>query len=85
MFNSEQRDDWASLVTQTVKNLPTMQVLSLGWKDPLEKEMATHSSISCLENSMDRGAWQATVHGVAKSWTQAHSRPFCTVGRYLPL
>jgi len=25
---------------------------------------------SCLENSMDRGAWQATVHGIAKSWTQ---------------
>ena len=25
---------------------------------------------SCLENPMDRGAWQATVHGVAKSWTQ---------------
>ena len=25
---------------------------------------------SCLENSMDRGVWQATVHGVAKSWTQ---------------
>ena len=25
---------------------------------------------SCLENSMDRGAWQATVHGVTKSWTQ---------------
>ena len=24
---------------------------------------------SCLENSIDRGAWQATVHGVAKSWT----------------
>ena len=24
---------------------------------------------SCLENSMDRGAWQATAHGVAKSWT----------------
>ena len=24
---------------------------------------------SCPENSMDRGAWQATVHGVAKSWT----------------
>ena len=24
----------------------------------------------CLENSMDRGAWQATVHGVAKSWTR---------------
>ena len=25
---------------------------------------------SCLENSMDRGAWQATVHGVTKSWIQ---------------
>ena len=32
--------------------------------------MATHSSISCLENSMDRGAWWATVHGVAESQTQ---------------
>ena len=29
---------------------------------------------SCLENSMDRGAWQATVHGVAKSWTWLSSR-----------
>ena len=37
----------------------------LGWEDPLEKEMATHSQYSCLENPMDRGAWRATVHGVA--------------------
>ena len=39
---------WASLVTQTVKNLPAMQetkVLPLGQEDPLEKGMATHSSI----------------------------------------
>ena len=39
---------WASLVVQTVKNLPAMQetqVRSLGWEDPLEKGMATHSSI----------------------------------------
>ena len=38
---------WASLVTQKVKCLPAMQetwVRFLGWKDPLEKEMATHSS-----------------------------------------
>ena len=38
----------ASLVAQRVKNLPAVQetrVLSLGWEDPLEKEMATHSSI----------------------------------------
>ena len=37
----------ASLVAQTVKNLPAMQetqVQSQGWEDPLEKEMATHSS-----------------------------------------
>ena len=36
---------WASLVAQLVKNLPTMQERSLGWEDPLEKEMTTHSSI----------------------------------------
>ena len=39
---------WASLVVQMVKNLPTMQetwVQSLGWKDPVENRMATHSSI----------------------------------------
>ena len=35
----------------------------------LEKETATPLQYSCLENSMDRGAWQATVHGVAKSQT----------------
>ena len=49
-----------------VKNLPAKQetwIQSLGWKDPLEKEMATHS---CLGNPLDRGARQATVHGVAK-------------------
>ena len=46
-----------------VKNLPVMQeiwVQSLGWEDPSEKGMATHSSkYSFLENSMDRGAWWA--------------------------
>ena len=60
-----------TLMAQTVKNLPAMQetwVQSLGWEDPLEKQMATHSSYSCLENSTDRGAGWATVHGVARSW-----------------
>ena len=50
-------EKWASLVTQTVKNLSAMwetQVQSLGQEDALEKGMATHSSI---ENSMDREAW----------------------------
>ena len=55
-------------MAQMVKNRPEMQetwVRSLVQEDPLEKGMASHSG-SCLENPMDRGAWQATVHGVAK-------------------
>ena len=43
-------------------------VRSLGQEDFLEEEMAS-VQYSCLENPMDRGAWQATIHGVAKSWT----------------
>ena len=53
-----------------MKNLPAVWetwVQSLGREDPLEKGMATHSSILAWKNSMDRGAWWATVHGVAKS------------------
>ena len=60
----------ASLVSQTVKNLPAvqeMEVQALGWRHPLEKGVATHSSVLFLENPMDRGAWRATVHGVALS------------------
>ena len=52
----------ASLIAQLVKNLPAMQeirVQSLGWEDPLEKEMANPLQYSCLENPMGRGAWQA--------------------------
>ena len=47
-----------------------MQVLSLGWEDPLEKKMATQSSILAWKIPWTRGAWQATVHGVEKSRTQ---------------
>ena len=50
----------ASLVAQRVKCLPAMwetRVRSLGREDPLEEEMATHSSILGLENPMDGGAW----------------------------
>ena len=36
----------------------------------LEEENGYSLQYSCLKNSTDRGAWQATVHGVAKSWTQ---------------
>ena len=54
-----------------VKNLPAMretQVQSLGQDDPLEKDNSLQ--YSCLENSMDREAWWATVHGVPQSQTQ---------------
>ena len=64
---------WASLTAQVVKNLPVMwetQVQSLGWEDPLEEGMATHSDILAWRITMDRGAWQATVDGVAKSRLQ---------------
>ena len=64
---------WASLVAQTVKNPPAMQetwVQSLGWEDPPGGGHGNPLQYSCLENPMDRGAWQATVHGVAKSQTQ---------------
>ena len=64
---------WASLMAQMVKNPPAMQetwVRSLGWEDPLEEGMATHSSILAWRTPMDRGAWQAMVHGVTKSRTQ---------------
>ena len=60
----------ASLITQLVKNLPAMQetwVQYLGWEDPLEEGMATYSSILAWRIPMDRGAWQATVHGVTES------------------
>ena len=62
--------NWASLVAQLVKNLPAMHetwVQSLSWKDPLEESITT--SILAWRISMDRGAWQAGVHGVAKSRT----------------
>ena len=64
---------WASLAAQTAKNSPAMQetwVQYLGWEDPLEEGMATHSSILVWRIPKGRGTWQAIVHGVAKSWTR---------------
>ena len=52
------------------------QVQSLGEEDPLEKEIATHSSILAWRVRMDRGAWWATVRRVAKSWTQLRDITF---------
>ena len=56
-------------VAHSVKNMPAMQetqVHSLGWEDPLEKGMATYSSILAWRIPTDKGAWQATVHGVSR-------------------
>ena len=71
-FETEYDDLWASLVTQMLKNLPAMQqtwVRSLGWEDPPEEGMATHSSILAWRVPMDKGAWWARVRGVAESQT----------------
>ena len=62
-------------------------IQSLGWEDPLEKGMATHSSNVAWRIPMDRGAWWATVHRVAKSRTRlsdyAQTSCFkCTVERF---
>ena len=60
-------------MAQAVMNPPAMQetwVQSLGQEDPLEEEMTTPSSILAWKIPMDRGAWLATVHDVAKSQTQ---------------
>ena len=59
-------------MAQQVKNLPAMReirVWSLGWEDPLEEGMATHSSILAWRIPMDRGAWRAIVQRVAKNQT----------------
>ena len=54
---------WNSLVAQLVKNLPAVQETRLG-RSPGEGN-GNPLQYSCLENSINRGAWQATVHGVA--------------------
>ena len=66
---------WAFPVAQGVKNQPAVKepqeacFQSLGWEDPLEEDMATHSSILAWRIPRDRGAWWAIVPGVAKSQT----------------
>ena len=62
----------ASLVAQMVEDLPAMQrpgSIPVSGRSPGEGN-GNPQQYSCLKNSMDRGAWQATVHGVAKSQTR---------------
>ena len=58
---------------RSVESPPAMRetwVPSLGWEDPLEEGMATHSRILAWRIPMNRGDWRAAVHEVSKSWTQ---------------
>ena len=79
-----------------VKSPPTRQetrVRFLGWEDPLEEEIITHSDICAWRIPMDRGSWQVIVHGVTKSdrterltlYTILFSRERSTVLEVLPL
>ena len=69
-----------------VKNLPA-QAGHSGLIPELERSPGVGNGKplqhSCLGNPMDRGAWQTTVHGVTKSWTQlsmhAHTQNICTI------
>ena len=66
----------ASQVALVVKNMPNNTVgvrdlgLNPGWEKSPGKRNDNPIQYSCLSTPMDRGAWGATVHGVAKSWTQ---------------
>ena len=56
-------------ILPAVQEMWKMQIQFLGQNNPLEKEMATHSSILARINPTDRGAWQAVVHDNTKSGT----------------
>ena len=63
---------YGGFIPSFLKNLPVQEtwVQSLGWEDPLEEGMATHSSVPARKISINRKAWWAAVHGVAQSRTQ---------------
>ena len=70
-----------------VKNPPAMWetwVRPLGWEDPLEKGMATHSSILAWKIPMDRGAWRATVHEGRKELDTTEQLSTAHSDKYIP-
>ena len=76
LFANHQCAPWVSVAAQTVKNLPAMQetwVRSLGWEDPMEEGVSTHSSILACRISMDRRVWQATVPRVINDLAHTHT------------
>ena len=81
---------WASLVAQRLKQLPGMQetqVQSLGWEDPLEKEMATHSTTLAWRIPWTEDPWWSKVHGVPRvrhslATKQPHTLPCASRPRF---
>ena len=72
----------ASLLVQTVKNPPAMQEIqfrSLGWEDPLEKGVDTHSSISAWRIPWSEKLSELQSMGLQKSWTQLSDYYYCVV------
>ena len=66
-FTKALRVSWASLVAQPLKTPPINAGDLEFWEDLLEKGNGHSLQFSCLENSMDRGAWRATVQEVTES------------------
>ena len=67
-----------------MREIQELQVGSLGREDPLQQEMATHSSILAWRIPMDRGAWWAIVNAAAKSWTQLMAPHSSTLAWKIP-
>ena len=63
-----------------IQELHETQFPSLGWEDPLEEEMVTHSSVLAWRILMDRGAWQAPVHRVTQGRTPLSSHSLNSLG-----
>ena len=77
---------WASMVAQRLKRLPAMHETwapSLDWEDSPGEGNGNPFHYSCLENPMDRGAWWATVHGIAKSRTRLSDFTFTFTNSHL--
>ena len=77
------RGSWItpSLIAQLVNHLPAVQetwVRFLGWEDSPGERHGNPLQYSCLENPMDRGSWQATVHGIVRVGHDLATKPPAT-------
>ena len=72
-FQGDTECAWPSPIAQMIKNRP-VNAGDAGWIPGLGRFPGGGNGnplqYSCLENSMNGGAWQATIHGLQKSWTQ---------------